>query len=499
LLIFAILRLMPRYDIALSSHLWHFLIVSLVAAVALGLALAVTMAARNLPDSRTYFLAMAFVTMAGIFLAHGLGTAPFLGGSTAQPSASSGYDSDDYGYGYDSSASQSTTNSDHGAHEEAGEYGSSSTVDARLAVVGLSARLSILLSALFFVLAVTNLGPRASQLVLRCWSALTLAVLSLIVIYDVVALAAPRLLAWIPITSPGLSWSVAALAWVALAFAGWRFLQACRLSYLPLQGTMALSMALLAEAQLFMILGPTWHLSWWEYHVVMLAGFLAPVLGMLSQYRTTGDLAAIIEGLFLRQSVTGIRAGDPQALNALGAAVAAKDGETSSHVDRVSQLATAIGERLGLEESRIDVLRWAGRLHDLGKIGVPTSILLKPGPLTDAEYRLMKMHSARGWEVARRCGILSRAAPAIRGHHERWNGSGYPDGLAGEAIPLEARIIAAADVWDALTAERPYRPAWTPDDATAMIRSDSGVLLDPQCVDALFDVLAQRAQPVAIG
>lgn len=500
LLVFALLRLKPKLDVEFSSHLWHFGIVSVVAAMALGLALAVTLAARNLPDSRTFFLAIAFVTMAGIFLAHGLGTAPFLGdhhGSSdesSEYSAAGGHNSDGSGYGYATSSTSGATG--YASADESTEYGTGPSIaDARLNVVGLTARLSLFVSAIFFALAVTNTGRRLTQLVLRRWNALTLAVLVAVAAYDTLALAFPRSLLWIPIQAPWLSWTVAAIAWLAFAFAGWRFLQAYRLTYLPLQGTMALSMALLAEAQLFMIQGPTWHLSWWEYHIVMLAGFLAPVLGMLWQYRTTGDLGVILEGLFLRESVTGIRSGDPEALNALGAAVAAKDGETSSHVDRVSELATAIGERLGLPDPQLDVLRWAGRLHDLGKIGVPTSILRKPGPLSEAEFRLMQMHSARGWQVARRSGVLAQAAPAIRGHHERWNGSGYPDGLAGENIPLEARIIAAADVWDALTAERPYRAAWSPDDATVMLRRDSGVLLDPRCVDALFDVLGQMPQP----
>jgi HD-GYP domain-containing protein (c-di-GMP phosphodiesterase class II) len=252
---------------------------------------------------------------------------------------------------------------------------------------------------------------------------------------------------------------------------------------------MALSMALLIEAQWFMIQGPPWHLSWWEYHFAMLAGFLCPVIGLLLQFRSTGDLGAVVEALFLREAVTGIRDGDPRALHALGAAVAAKDGDTSAHVDRVSQMAVAIGERMGLQPNQLEILRWAGRLHDLGKIGVPNSILLKPGRLTDAEFREMQKHSARGWQAARKSGVLDQAAAAIRGHHERWNGSGYPDGLAGDSIPLEARIIAVADVWDAVTSKRPYRAGMSHEQAAALIRDGSSVLFDPLCVDALFAIV----------
>lgn len=511
---FITLQHFPAWDIVFGSHAWHFVIVSAVSAIALGLALVVANTARNLPDARTFFLAMGFVSMAGIFLAHGLGTAPFLEGQRAghasgtAPASNAGYLMASYGYdagyaGGDYGAGSAGT-SDGGYAAPTGHTGHSApagqpltrpgvpTDVARLQVVGFSAQLSLVVSALFFALSVAGIGNRLTDFIVRRWSHCALGVMGAIGAYVAVAIAAPTALLWIPLSSRTLNWTAAEIAWVCLVFACWRYVQAYRLSLLPLQGTMALAMALLVEAQLFMIEGPAWHLSWWEYHVVMLAGFLGPVLGLLWQYRSTGDLGAVVEGLFLREAVTGIRDGDPRALAALGAAVAAKDGETSAHVDRVSRLAVAIGEELGLPEGRLEVLHWAGRLHDVGKIGVPNSILLKPGRLTESEFRLMQRHSARGWQVAHRSGVLAQAAAAIRGHHERWNGSGYPDGLVGEQIPLEARIVAAADVWDALTARRPYRAALSRDEATAIIRRDAGVLLDPRCVEAMFTILGRQ-------
>jgi HD-GYP domain-containing protein (c-di-GMP phosphodiesterase class II) len=252
---------------------------------------------------------------------------------------------------------------------------------------------------------------------------------------------------------------------------------------------MALGMALLIEAQIFMTWGELWRVSWWEYHFVMLAGFGICVLSLLRQYRMTGDLGAIVEGLFLRQQVNGIRAGDPRALVALGAAVAAKDSETSEHIERVGDLAVKVGRRLGLAEDRIEVLRLAGRLHDVGKIGVPNSILRKPGKLTEREFDVMKVHSPRGGNIALKSQTLIEAAAIIRAHHERMDGRGYPDGLAGDAIPVEARIVAVADVWDALTCDRPYRRAMSHDEAAGVLRHEAGDHLDPACVDALFEVL----------
>jgi HD-GYP domain-containing protein (c-di-GMP phosphodiesterase class II) len=245
-------------------------------------------------------------------------------------------------------------------------------------------------------------------------------------------------------------------------------------------------MGLLAEAQVIMVLGDTWRLSWWLYHVTMLAGFVACGGALLVQYRQTGSLAAVVEGLFLRSVVSGIRRGDPQALTALSAAVAAKDGETGAHLERVAALSHAIGVELGLAGQQLEALRWAGRLHDLGKLGVPDAILNKPGKLTEAEFAVIKGHSERGHSIACRSGLLASAAPAIRGHHERWDGGGYPDGLVGEAIPLEARIVAVADVFDALTSVRAYKRAWPRTEALQEVCRQSGRMFDPACVTALL-------------
>ncbi len=221
----------------------------------------------------------------------------------------------------------------------------------------------------------------------------------------------------------------------------------------------------------------------------MLVGFLVCVIELLRQYRVTGDLGAIVEGLFLRQQVSGLRAGDPRALIALRAAIAAKDTETSGHIDRVSDSAVAVGEELSLRGDDLEIVRVAGHLHDLGKIGVPNSILGKTGPLTDKEFAIVKQHTVRGWYIADRSEMLARVAPIIRAHHERLDGAGYPDGLRAEFIPLAARIVAVADVWDAITSDRPYRAAMPWDEAAAILEAKAGSHLGPRCVQALFQRL----------
>jgi HD-GYP domain-containing protein (c-di-GMP phosphodiesterase class II) len=478
----------PGWDQAFGSGPSHFYIVSLAAGISLVLALAVIWAARRLPDSRTFFLAMAFMSMATIFLAHGLGTSPWFGGHSSHAAA-------DPFAAYGAIAQPTAPAGEH-VHAAAAPAVAAPAFDftttkafLRLRVVGYSARLSLLVGSMFLALSVVELRPRAADLFVRHFRKLVAAFSLVFAIHVATALAYPNLISWLPLEEPAVSWGVGAVAWSCLGFAGWRYYQAYRLALLPLQGTMALGILLLAEAQLMMITGRLWHLSWWTYHVVMLVGFAGPVLALLHQYRTTGDLGVLIEGLFLREQIKGLRKNDPAALTTLAAAVSGKDGETAGHLERVGELAVAIGLEMGLPAERMATLRWGGRLHDLGKIGVPNSILRKPGKLTAAEFAIMKDHTVRGWNVALRCPALVAAAPIIRSHHEKVNGSGYPDGLVGDAIPIEARIVAVADVWDALTWARPYKPAWPVIEAISLLRRDSGSHFDSDCVDALFGVL----------
>jgi HD-GYP domain-containing protein (c-di-GMP phosphodiesterase class II) len=341
-------------------------------------------------------------------------------------------------------------------------------------------------------LAVVELRDKLANRIARHWMPFFVMVSFSACAYLVIAIAAPTWLDWVPFPSKPFVYAIALLACACYAFAGWRSLQAYRMALLPLQGAMALSMVFLVESQLFLLGGSLGRLSWWEYHVVMLIGFFSASCALLWQFRATGDLGVIVEGLFLRERISGMRQNDPRALPALIAAVSAKDNETSNHIERVSELSVAIGRHMGLAENRLELLRLAGRLHDVGKIGVPNAILRKPGKLTPAEYAEMKQHSNRGWLIATRSPALVDVASIIRAHHERMDGSGYPDGLIGEGIPLESRIVSVADYWDALTGSRPYRGPMPTDEAAALTRESAGSHLDPHCVDALFAVVLNQ-------
>src|SRR5580704_3743622 len=178
-------------------------------------------------------------------------------------------------------------------------------------------------------------------------------------------------------------------------------------------------------------------------------------------------------------------------LAALTSTVEAKDDYTACHGEDVADLAERVALRIGLARAHARDVRYAAMLHDIGKIAVPSEILLKPGPLTDEEWVVMRSHAAVGGELVGRIEAFAHLAPAVRASHERWDGGGYPDGLAGEKIPLAARIIAACDTYDAIVTDRPYRPARTSAQAREELRQVAGSQLDPAVVAAVQDELGR--------
>ena len=173
-------------------------------------------------------------------------------------------------------------------------------------------------------------------------------------------------------------------------------------------------------------------------------------------------------------------------------AVELRDQETAGHTERVTALTLRLAEALGVPEEDLDDLRRGAILHDVGKIAIPDRILLKPGPLTEEEWRVMKLHPVYAYEWLSGIPFLKKALDVPYAHHERWDGSGYPRGLKGLEIPLSARIFAVADVYDALTSDRPYRKAWPKEKALAYIREEAGKQFDPEVVEAFLKLMAEE-------
>ena len=187
---------------------------------------------------------------------------------------------------------------------------------------------------------------------------------------------------------------------------------------------------------------------------------------------------------------------EPEAVSmarALAAAAGAREGVPKDHAGDVAALATSTAERLGLAADVVLRCRLGGWLHDVGKVAIPQRILEKPGPLDAAEWEVMRTHPSIGEEIVRGVAALREAAAAVRHHHERYGGDGYPDGLAGTAIPIEARIVAAADAFSAMTVDRVYSKARTPAGAAIELRRSAGAHLDPAVVEALLAVLGLGA------
>jgi HD-GYP domain-containing protein (c-di-GMP phosphodiesterase class II) len=185
-------------------------------------------------------------------------------------------------------------------------------------------------------------------------------------------------------------------------------------------------------------------------------------------------------------------------LAALSAAIEARDPYARGHSSRVTVFAQAMARGLRLEKERLSVLRLAALLHDVGKLVVPSAVLLKRGPLTDEELGLVRRHPAAGDRMLRSLGAPETILPLVLHHHERWDGDGYPTGRRGDDIPLEARVLCIADSFDAMTSMRPYRASWTPDEALEELERCAGTQFDPDLVGAFAAAWADAGLGVLV-
>lgn len=186
-------------------------------------------------------------------------------------------------------------------------------------------------------------------------------------------------------------------------------------------------------------------------------------------------------------------------VRALVNAIKARDAYTGGHASRVAAYALAIAEAAGVRLAEEPEIEFGFLLHDVGKVAIPDAILFKPGPLTHEEELLMRRHTVIGFDIVKDIAFLGDARAVVRSHHERWDGRGYPDGLAGEDIPMPARIFAVADALDALTTDRPYRPGRGLAESRAKISASAGTQFDPAAVEALARVPDERLAAIRAG
>ena len=229
--------------------------------------------------------------------------------------------------------------------------------------------------------------------------------------------------------------------------------------------------------------------------------FQARIKNLLSLVDARNKLADKAE--WLREEVSKataeIREREEEIIDRLSIAASFKDAETGLHTKRVGEYSQLIAQALGLSQQECSDIRLAAPMHDIGKVGIPDAVLLKKGKLTEQEFASMQRHTMLGCDILResKSSLLRLAATIAATHHERWDGQGYPNRLAGEDIPIAGRIVAVADNFDALTTARPYKEAWSISQASAHIRQRSGTQFDPACVaafeGALGEILVIRA------
>jgi hypothetical protein len=194
----------------------------------------------------------------------------------------------------------------------------------------------------------------------------------------------------------------------------------------------------------------------------------------------------------LHRALSELEIAQSETVRRLSMEVKFRDEDTGAHIERIGRFSTLLAERVGLERELCERLGYAAPLHDVGKVAIPDAILLKPGPLTAEERAIVETHAEEGHRLLRgsSSSILDMAATIALSHHEKWDGSGYPRGLAGEEIPVERRTVAVADVFDALTSDRVYRTAYSVEHAVEMMRGQRGLHFDPQLLDAFLEVLS---------
>lgn len=202
-------------------------------------------------------------------------------------------------------------------------------------------------------------------------------------------------------------------------------------------------------------------------------GIMCGADDFLSKPANKHELLARVHSLLRLKQFTDELDNAESVLFSLALSIEAKDPYTEGHCDRLSRYSVAIGEKLGLPEDVCVALRRGGLVHDIGKLAVPESILLKPGPLTHEERKIMEQHSVAGERICKPLRSFRNVLPIIRHHHEKQDGSGYPDGLRGKQVPLTARILQVTDVYDALTTDRPYRNAVAPEKALEILRDEA--------------------------
>lgn len=428
------LRTAQKADVSIHSPSGHFYIVSIIAALATLFAVAVGITGYRLRNIKVEFLALAYLSLAELFILHGLSTPGLLIHTSTLP--------------------------------------------------GIASQLSILLAVGWLCLsaAPTDLPlvrwlAQRRRFLMPVWGM----VLGLICAF---AFLMPEAVESLHISQHPYKWIAAALTCAGCFWTMFHYRQSYLTAGFPVQRAIVYSTGLLIASQYIMITGEAWMLSWWLYHVLVLASMVIMLNGLARQYFSQGSFSSSLKVLFKSDPRAWLEACITPSVRALIMATEVRDAYTAGHNMRVALYALRLAEEMGRSAEELRAIAQGGVVHDVGKIKVPDAVLNKPGKLSPEERSMIERHPVWGYDMCKRLGFFADELSVIRSHHEKWDGTGYPDRLAGERIPVLARITAVADVYDALTSSRSYRKAMSHDDAMAIILDGSGTHFDPACVEA---------------
>lgn len=442
LIVFEFLRANPSINTHYTLPSGHFYIVSTVAILAMIIAIVVGISGTRLRNIKVSFLSLAFISLAELFAVHGLSTPGFIMHTTY--------------------------------------------------LTGVAAMLSTLLASIWLYLSslpsdfalIKRLSSFKGGLV-PIWTVS-------IGLLGVVGMLYPQILNLIPIDRNLLNWIITAVVVCLNLLTIYRYFQSYRYSRFPLQMAIIYSCCWLMVAQYIMMVGVTWQSSWWLYHFLLLAAMIVMLYGLFKQYSANKSFPLAIRALFTTDPLERITSSLSPGVRSLIIATEEKDSYTGGHNFRVTLYAMKLAEEMNLSPEQLRALSQGTIVHDVGKIKIPDKVLNKPGILTKEERALIETHTVKGFEMCRNLGFMNEELAIIRSHHEKWDGTGYPDNLKGKQIPLLARIVTVADVYDAMTSNRSYRQAWTHDKAIQLIVENSGTHFDPICVEAWVRICEQN-------
>lgn len=349
-------------------------------------------------------------------------------------------------------------------------------------VAGVSSQMGLTICAVWILLSTLPSDHFFIRIVSQHRKKIVFGWVTIIAILITVSLLNPHISEFIPIHHEPLNYLMAIITSFLYLWAGKRYYQQFRIIHFPLHAAIVIGSILLVLTEIVMISTQSWTLAWWLYHVILGLSALTLLYGIIVQYRSNLSITHTFH--HENSSSNRLRISISSSMQDLIVATETKDQYTAGHNYRVAMYSLQLARAMNLNEEQLRALARGGLIHDVGKTQIPSTILNKPGQLDSYERHVIEQHPVTGYEMCKYIGFMTEELSVIRHHHEKWDGTGYPDKLKGTEIPLLARILAIADVYDALTSRRSYRDPWSHENALKVITDGSGTHFDPECVSA---------------